>query len=275
MSHEEKERGQQDVSFLSPEVAAGYAQQMKGSRNLFGGVTQRMLEAAALREGAHILDIAAGTGEQSLLAARNVGPTGSVLATDISAEMLKVAVQVAEQEGFTNITTRVMNAEQLDLADETFDAAICRMGLMIVDQQKALREILRVLKPGRKLAALVWSTPDRHPAFSIPLALAAKYIAEPAPISNVFSLGGSGVFEQALRDASFHDVSVQAVSIQFHFPSWEALLQINPMLPNVMKRLNQQDQERWREEVKQASSQFEGPEGLLVPAELLLGVGTK
>jgi ubiquinone/menaquinone biosynthesis C-methylase UbiE len=81
MLHKEKECGQQDVSFLSPEVAAGYAQQMKGSRNLFEGVTQRML-AAAVREGAHILDIAAGTGEQSLLAARNVGPTGSVLATD-------------------------------------------------------------------------------------------------------------------------------------------------------------------------------------------------
>lgn len=275
MIQKENERGQQEVSFQSPEVAGRYAQQMKESRNLFGEVTQRMVDAAALREGFHVLDIAAGTGEQSLLAAQNVGRTGRVLATDISAEMLKMAAQMAEQEGFTTITTRVMNAEQLDLADETFDAVICRMGLMLVDHQKALREIVRVLKPQRKLAALVWSTPDRHPAFSMPLALAAKYLAEPAPVSNVFSLGEAGVFEQALKLAGFHDVSVQSVSIQFSFPSWEALLHLNPMMPNVVKRLNPQAQERWREEVKQAAGQFEGANGLSIPAELLLGVGTK
>lgn len=67
----------------------------------------------------------------------------------------------------------------------------------------------------------------------------------------------------------------KSVSIQLSFPSWEALLHLNPMMPNVMKRLNPQAQERWQEEVKQAASQFEGAGGLSVPAELLLGVGTK
>lgn len=138
-----------------------------------------------------------------------------------------------------------------------------------------MREILRVLKPERKLAALVWSTPDRHPAFSMPLALATKYGAPTTFSPDPFALGGSGIFEQALSSAGFHDVSVQAVSIQSHFASWEAVLQINPVVPNVIKQLNQQDQQRWQEEIQQAMSPFEGPEGLIIPAELLLGIGGK
>ncbi len=275
MSNEEKGREQLGASWQSSGEAARYAQQVKEHQDLFAEATRLMLEAAELGEGYHILDIAAGTGDQSLLAARNVGPTGTVLATDISAEMLTVAAHSAEQEGVTNITTRVMNAEQLDLADEAFDAVICRLGLNLVDHQKALREILRVLKPERKLAALVWSTPDSHPALSMPMAIAATYGATTTMSPDPFSLGGSGVFEQALREAGFHDVSVQAVTIQFHFPSRDAFLQLNPLLPKVMEQLNEQDQQRLREDIKQAASQFEGPEGLIVPAETLVGVGTR
>ncbi|MBO0781305.1 MAG: class I SAM-dependent methyltransferase, partial [Ktedonobacteraceae bacterium] len=217
MLNKEKDPGQQMFSWQSLEEAERWAQQARWRQDLFGEATRLMLEAAELAPGDHVLDIAAGTGDQSLLAAQQVGPAGTVLATDIAAEMLKEAARLAEQGGFTNITTRVMNAEQLDLTDQTFDAVICRLGLMLIShQQEALWEILRVLKPGRKLAALVWSTPDRHPLLSIPLAIVTKYVAMPAHSPNPFSLAGSGVFEQALREAGFREVSVQAVPIQFH-----------------------------------------------------------
>jgi ubiquinone/menaquinone biosynthesis C-methylase UbiE len=278
MSDEEKEHGQPMLLWQSPEEAARWAQQAQWRQDIFGEATRLMLEAAELGPGDYVLDIAAGTGDQSRLAARKVGPAGRVLAIDISAEMLKEAARLAELEGFTNITTRVMNAEQLDLADQTFDAVICRLGLMlVVHQQKALGEILRVLKPGRKLAALVWSTPDRNPLFSIPLAIVAKYITMPALTPNPFSLAGSGVFEQALREAGFREVSVQAVPIQFHFTSMDTFFQQiqSNLVRNAMKQLNQQDQLRLREEIRQALSRFEGPEGLVVLAELLLGEGTR
>jgi hypothetical protein len=134
-----------------------------------------------------------------------------------------------------------------------------------------------VLKPGRKLAALVWSTPDHHPLLSISLALVTKYVAMPALSPNPFSLAGSGVFEQALREAGFREVSVQAVPIQFHFASMDAFFQQIPNNPlaNAMKQLNQQDQQRLQEEIRQALRQFEGPQGLVFPAEMLLGVGTR
>jgi ubiquinone/menaquinone biosynthesis C-methylase UbiE len=278
MPNEEQEHEQLTPSWQSEEAAVRWAQQAQRRRSVFGEATRLMLEAAELRAGDHVLDIAAGTGDQSLLAARKVGPMGTVLATDISAEMLKEAARFAEQQGLTNITTRVMDAGHLDLADQTFDAVICRLGLMfVIHRQEALREILRVLKPGRKLTALVWSTAERNPFIAIPLTIATKYVVGPFPTSGPFSLAGAGVFEQALKETGFREVNVRAVPIQVRFPSIETFFQIMPSASaeNAMKLLSQQDQLRMQEEIKQALSQFEGPEGLEFPGELLLGVGTR
>jgi ubiquinone/menaquinone biosynthesis C-methylase UbiE len=234
-----------------------------------------MLEAAELRTGDHVLDIAAGTGDQSLLVAEKVGPTGMVLATDISAAMIKEAAHLASLKGFTNITTRVMNAEQLDLPDQAFDAVISRLGLMLIQKRhQAFLEIYRVLKPGRKLSALVWSTPDRHPYLSVPLAIIAKYISQPEDQSGPFSLSGDGVFEQALKVAGFREVRIQAIPLQYQFASTQAFVQL-PLLTNAMQQLKPPDQQRFQQEVEQALRQFETPQGLVLPSEMLLGVGTK
>jgi hypothetical protein len=131
-----------------------------------------------------------------------------------------------------------------------------------------------VLKPGQKLAALVWSTPDRHPLLSVSLAIVAKYSSQSADAPDPFSLAGSGVFEQAFKAAGFREVRIQAIPLQFHFASMEAFLQL-PVLANTMEQLNQSDQQRLREEVEQALRQFERPQGLVFPAEMLLGVGTR
>jgi ubiquinone/menaquinone biosynthesis C-methylase UbiE len=234
-----------------------------------------MLEAAELRTGDHVLDIAAGTGDQSILVAEKVGPTGMVLATDISAAMIKEAARLASLKGFTNITTRVMNAEQLDLPDQAFDAVISRLGLMLIQKRhQAFLEIYRVLKPGRKLAALVWSTPDRHPYLSVPLTIIAKYISQPEDLSGPFSLSGDGVFEQALKVAGFREVHIQAIPLQYQFASTQAFVQL-PLLTNAMQQLKPPDQQRFQQEVEQALRQFETPQGLVLPSEMLLGVGAK
>src|SRR5215470_2012250 len=176
MSKEDKEHMPQKTFWSSSEEAEHWQQDVERRRLNFAEATQRMLEAAGLVPGNHVLDVAAGTGDQSILAARRVGPGGSVLATDISAEMLGIAARVAQQEGLTTITTRVMDAEHLDLQDNAFDAVICRLALMLIPNLKsALREIRRVLKPGGKLAALVWSAPENNPLFSLPLAIVSTY----------------------------------------------------------------------------------------------------
>jgi len=267
---------QQPSIWQSPEQAAQWAKQAQWRERAFAGPTNHMLDAAELKPGDHVLDIAAGAGDQSRYAARRVQPGGKVLATDFSAEMLKEAARLTAQEGFSNITTQVMNAEQLDLPDETFDAAICRLGLMLVaNQPKAFREAHRVLKPGRKLAALVWSTADRQPMFTISGTIARKYAPGPDSGLDPYSLGERTVFEQRFTDAGFRDVTTRPVPLQFRFDSIERFMQMpGGAVTAALGKLEPADQQRLRQELDDAVRPFEGPEGLVFPSELLLGVGT-
>lgn len=264
----------------SSEQAERWQQDVERRRQDFSAATHRMLEAAGIQPGDRVLDIAAGTGDQSLLAARIVGPAGSILATDLSADMLAIAAQVAQQEGLNTITTRVMDAELLDLADDSFDAAICRLGLMLLPHpERALREIRRVLKPGARLAALVWSAPEHNPLWSLPLAILSKYASEaPSPRPDLFSLSDPSVFARALTDAGFHEVSTRAFPFESHYASLDAFLHStgSRLIAGVMGRqLSQEEQQHLLGEIRQAVSPFVGDRGLVAPAELLLGVGSK
>jgi ubiquinone/menaquinone biosynthesis C-methylase UbiE len=278
MMHEQKEPAPQTQLWQSSEVVESWQQETQQRQVLMEEATQRLLDAAALKPGDRVLDIAAGTGDQSLLAAQRVGPRGSVLATDISEAMLKVAKRVVQQAGMTNIVTRVMDAEHLTLEDHSFDAAICRQGLMLVPHLKlALMEILRVLKPGGKLAAQVWSAPEHNPLFSLPLTIIAKYTrTSPFSAPGPFALGDPAIFEQSLKQAGFHDVSIQAIPLHFQAASAEAFLQTRRrMFADALQRLSQEDQHRLLEEIRQALQPFEGPHGLVASGEVLIGAGTR
>jgi ubiquinone/menaquinone biosynthesis C-methylase UbiE len=262
----------------SSETAELWQQDVQRRQQDFAAATYRMLEAAELQPGDRVLDIAAGTGDQSILAARIVGPAGSILATDISPDMLTIAARVAQQEGLTNISTRVMDAEQLDLEDQACDAVICRLGLMLLPHPElALREILRVLKPGGRLAALVWSAPEHNPLFALPLALVATYASEATShLPNPLALSDPSVFERELTEAGFHEVSTSALPFESHYTSVDAYMHStgSRLTAEALGQLSPQGQEHMLREVRQAVSQFEGPHGLVAPAELLLGVGS-
>jgi ubiquinone/menaquinone biosynthesis C-methylase UbiE len=137
-----------------------------------GAATELMLDLAELRPGKRVLDLAAGSGGQTLVAARRVGSTGSVFATDISSNILAFAAENAQNAGLNNVQTRVMDAENLELEDQTFDAVICRLGLMYLpDLAKALIGIYRILKPGGKLALMVFTPAEKNQFFSLPVAI--------------------------------------------------------------------------------------------------------
>src|SRR5581483_123265 len=137
-----------------------------------GPATELMLDCAEIRPGHRVLDLAAGAGGQTLVVARRVGSTGSVLATDTSSNILAFAAENARNAGLNNVQTRVMDAEHLELEDQTFDAGICRLGLMdLSNQAKALSGIARVLKPGGKLASMVFTPAEKNAFFSLPAAI--------------------------------------------------------------------------------------------------------
>jgi ubiquinone/menaquinone biosynthesis C-methylase UbiE len=249
-----------------------------------GPATEAMLDMAGVRAGSRVLDVAAGAGEQTLVAARRAGPTGHVLATDISPTILAFAASAARAAGLSNVQTRELDGERHEtLPEGTFDAAISRVGLIYFpDQQKALRGIRHALREGGRFAAAVYSTPDRNAFFSVPVGIIRRRANLPPPLPGQpgpFSLGADGVLAKALEQAGFRDVEVRRVAsplrvadaaecLRFERESFGALHQM-------MSGLTEGAREETWAEIGQALAKFEGPEGFVAPCEMLVGAGTR
>ena len=248
-----------------------------------GNATEKMLEMAGITSGHRVLDIAAGAGEQSITTAKKVGAAGYVLATDISANILDYAKQMAQQAGVNNIETKVMDGENLTLDDETFDAVISRVGLIYFpDQQKALKEMLRVLKPGGKLAAIVYSTPEKNKFFSVPVSIIrnrAKLLpplpGQPGP----FSLGAEGIIEKVFSQAGFKNVRSELVDSPLLLQSAKECVQFEKesfgALHQMMSSLSDQEKESVWEEIEIELQKFEADNKFVGPCEMVVAVGEK
>jgi SAM-dependent methyltransferase len=242
-----------------------------------------MLQLAAVQPGSRVLDVAAGTGEQTLMAARLVGPIGYVLAVDHSSSVLNVAAEAARKEGLKNVETRAMNAENLALDDDSFDAVISRLALMYFSNPaKALTEMRRVVKRGGKVTAIVCSALEKNPYNGIFIRIAQRIgnIPPPAPGEPwMFALGDPGALEDVYERAGFLNVPVHTVAIQRRFLSAaDAIWHMQNYVGDIMElinRLNEAQRERAWIEIQEQLSHFEGPNGLQVPGEVLIGVGTK
>jgi ubiquinone/menaquinone biosynthesis C-methylase UbiE len=167
-----------------------------------------LIDAASLRPGEAVLDVACGTGIVARIAAQRVGPTGSVAGLDMNAGMLEVARSASASAG---ISWHEAGAEAMPLPDESFDALTCQMGLQFfADKPAALREMHRVLKPGGRLLINVpGPTPD---VFAIlEQALARHLNPEVAGfVGRVFSLHDAGEIRRLLETASFGSIEVEA-----------------------------------------------------------------
>lgn len=246
--------------------------------------TEKMFEAARLRPGMRVLDVAAGTGDQSLLAAQIVGPAGSVLAADISPSMLAVAEESAREAGLSNVETKVADASRMELPDAHFDAAICRFGLMFLpDVHAALLRMYAALKADARFATLVWSTADRNPYVDLQIELVREMGRMPSPppsIVRTVSLGGPGKLEEALRAAGFRDIEVTAVPTPRDFASvdeaFEAMRSSSPAQGELTRAMSDAERERYGAELRRRLAVYVQPDGhCIVPGEAVLGSGSK
>lgn len=269
--------------FQSRQVAEAWRRGEAERDAVFAAANELMLDLAGVRPGRRVLDVAAGTGAQTLHAARRVGPSGFVLATDIAASMLELAAESAAQAGLTNVQTRVIDAQRLDLEPDSFDAAISRNGLMLLpDLGRALEGIRRALRPGGKLAAIVFSTAENNPYMAVPQRVIRRRAGLP-PMGTgepgMFALGGPGAFEAALRAAGFRDVAVRAVPTRRSFASLaEAILWLkdtSPLLREQLERLTATEQAAAWAEIERELRPFAGPAGFDASGESLVGAGTK
>ena len=249
-----------------------------------GSATEAMLDAAGVSSGSHVLDVAAGAGGQSLVAARRVGPSGRVVATDISPTILSYAAKVAAEAGLANVETLEADGEALDsLPPESFDAVISRVGLIYFpDQKAALAGMRRALRDGGRLAAIVYSTPDRNRFFSVPVSVIRARAKLPAPVPGQpgpFSLGIPGALESLFESSGFTDVRVDVVPaplrmasaaecVRFERESFGALHQ---MLANV----DPAERPAVWAEIESKLGEFDTADGFVGPCELLVASGAK
>ena len=266
----------------SREAAAQWLRGAAARAETFGPATERMLDLANLRMGSRVLDVGAGVGDQTLAAARRVGPTGFVLATDISTSMLEIAVTLAREAGLSNVGARAMDVEDLELEADSFDAVISRNALMLIpDIHKALTEMWRVLRSGGRTAAIVFSTPEKCPYLSIPHMIARRVGRLSSPSAEQFGefrLSGAGVMERAYRNAGFRDVVIHEVPTRRRFPSLAQAMQYmkGPLpLRELMVRLSDAEREQAWADIEETLRQFVSPNGYDSPCELLIGVGSK
>lgn len=249
----------------------------------YGEATRQMLDLARIRPGQRILDVAAGAGEPAVSAAERVGPSGHVLATDISEGIVELARQVARERGLEQVETRAMDGEQLDLPDASFDAVLCRLGLMYMPHPvTALSEWRRVLRAGGRVAVAVFSTPERNSWGAIPASIIRRRAQLPPPVPGQpgpFSLGAPGVLEGLFRQAGFADAEIRAVPVPHRATSAaeyvrvarEAFGGFNAM----MAHLPAEERESVWNEVEGSMRSFESPGGFEVPGECLVAAATK
>ena len=253
-------------------------------QQIYGAATEMMLDLAGVQVGSRVLDVAAGSGESTLMVARRIGPTGYALAADVSANMLNAAAEAARTAGVTNIETRVMNAENIELESDSFDAVICRIALMLFpNPAKALNGMRRVVKPGGKVAVMVYSGLEKNPYHGIFQEAVRRLgnIPWPAPGEPwMYALGAPGLLEGLYSGAGFLNVSVHAAPIPRRFPSAAAAVgnmkkAIAGDIGELMNRLKEADRDRAWAEIEEKFKRFEGPNGFEAPGEVLIGVGTK
>ena len=248
-----------------------------------GPVTEAMLEMAELKPGDRVLDLAAGAGEPSISAAQIVGPSGYVLATDISANILEFAAQTARERGLTNYETRVMDGEKPDQPDDSFAAVLSRLGLIFFpDRAGALKNVRRVLQQGGRVVLASYSTPDRNRFFSIPITIIRRRagLGSPAPgMPGPFSLGAAGVMEATLRDAGFGEVRTETVQAPLRLSSIAEFVRFEReafgALGEMLAGLSEKEKEAAWDEIEHELRAFEVGGAIEAPSELVVGVGTK
>jgi SAM-dependent methyltransferase len=241
-----------------------------------------MLDIADVRPGMTVLDLACGAGSQSLQAAERVGPSGRVIASDISATMLSHVREEAARRGVQNIETLECAAEDLAAASDGFDSAICRLGLMLFpDPARAAAAVARALKPGARFAPLVFTTPSRNPFMSKPMQILLRHAAkEPPPPGRpgIFALGAPNSLEQKLVDSGYTNVESRVLPVRLRLDSAKEALEMMKGAFGAYRAVVADLSDKMRvaawSEVGDYLKQFESDAGWEAELEVIVATGT-
>lgn len=266
------------------DAAAGWNKHGPAIRNWLRVPTDAMLEMAGVSLGQTVLDVAAGAGDQSLDIAAKVGGQGTVVATDISKGILSYALANAVRSGRANVSIHVADAEALGLKAATFDAAVCRLGLMFLpDPLAGLSEVYRVLKPGGRFCSMVFAGPDLNPCLGILTATAMRAAGlaprDPFLPGGLVSLGKPGLIDDLFQRAGFHAVATTKLQCPFRLPGTKDYLTFirdsaGPIL-QILAPLDQVTRVAAWAEMEAKLEVYQTEAGWVGPNTLLLTVGQR
>jgi ubiquinone/menaquinone biosynthesis C-methylase UbiE len=264
-------------------AAPGWAKWEDVFATSLSSATDTLIDMAGIRPGMRVLDLACGAGSQSIQAAKRVGPDGRVVASDISATMLEHVRRNTARAGVQNLETLECAAEDLEEPQASFDASICRLGLMLFPSpRKALDAVRRALKPGARFSALVFTTPANNPFMAQPMAILLRHAGKSPPAPGqpgIFALGGEGTLERLMKDSGLEDVKTVVVRAPLALPSASDALQLMQEAAGayraVVADLSDAEKSKAWGEVYECLRQFEASGGFKTELQLLIGSAAK
>ena len=233
-----------------------------------------LVEQADLNPGDTVLEIAGGPGDTGFVAAQAVGDGGKLIETDFAREMNEVAKRRGDELGLKNIEFRVMDAENMDLPDDSVDAIVCRWGYMLMlNPQQAFNESRRVLRDGGKLAFSVWAGPGENPWVTIPgmtiMKLGHPPAGDPFGPGGIFSLAEHDVINKMLDGAGFANVTIENIPIDWTSAtfeeSWDFMTNVAGAVAMLVKELPAEGIEQLKSALQQEFEPFKKGEGYSVP----------
>jgi ubiquinone/menaquinone biosynthesis C-methylase UbiE len=251
---------------------------------MFAPLTRALVAAANIQPGQSILDIGGGSGEPSLTLSSVVGELGRVTYTDPAAGMVQTAHDEAERRGLSNIAFHQSPAESLTFPDNTFDVVVGRLSAMFfVKPESALREILRVTKPGGRIAFLVWGSRDANPFFSVISDVLNQFVpAEPededAPTA--FRFAKPGKLAKVFTDAGADDVTEEPLSLRIENPIdiegfWALRTEVSDTFRSKLAPLDSEKVAAMKAATAKAVSGFFESGNMNFPAQVLIVTGRK
>jgi enediyne biosynthesis protein CalE5 len=260
-------------------VAPGWAEHADYADARGAAITERMLAATQPAPGERVLELACGPGGLGLAAAELVGPDGEVVLSDVAAEMTAIAAARAAERGLANVSTAVLDIEEIDQPDASYDVVLCREGLMFaIEPARACAEIDRVLRPGGRMSIAVWGPRARNPWLGLVFDAVSSEVGMQLPppgLPGPFALDDAGRLSQLLAEAGFADASVSELEAPLRAGSfdewWTRTTALAGPLAKLLAALPAEGRDRIVANLREATAVYAATDGSLeLPGVTLL-----